>query len=72
MTRTAEDARRDPQPGDVLRRGNRRIQVISRCYLRNFGECVEYQVRRNKYTGTMTLEHFIEWAAEAEVLEVAE
>lgn len=72
MTRTAEDARLDPKPGDVFRKGKTQRRVISRCSLRYFGACVEYQVRRTKHTCGMTLEDFIEWAADAEVLEVSE
>lgn len=72
MTRTAEDARRDPQPGDVFRKGKTQRRVSSIRCDSLYREWVEYQVRRSANFGLMRRSDFLEWAADAEVLEVAE
>lgn len=67
--RTADDARRDPQPGDVFQRFVTR-RVIAHDPTLFSRPRVAYQTP----SGTMNIvkrESFLRWAKDAEVLEVA-
>lgn len=71
--RTPDDARRDPQPGDVFRKG----RTYRKCVRFDEGEpasAIAGKIRtvcRNGAKERMYIESFLRWAKDAEVLEVA-
>lgn len=69
--RTTDDARRDPIPGDTFQKGRtfRRVIRIDRDWAGR--TCVVYLTRNgaNQWSGR---ENFVKWAADADVLEVAQ
>lgn len=69
--RTADDARRDPQPGDTFQKGRtfRRVIRLDRYWT---GRASVVYLTRNGARQWCRWGRFVKWAADADVLEVAQ